>query len=97
MVEEITKSLYLKYIRKNSAYPVSYGSFHALKPFYIRHATLKDIEMCCCKKHLHARWSIDVLAEYSKRNGVDQPFNNYESFFQHVFANCRSQEQAHKS
>ena len=34
--------------------PVSFGTFHALKPFYIWFATAKDIEMCVCKKHLHA-------------------------------------------
>ena len=33
---------------------------------------------------LHARWSVDVLVEFNQRNGVDQPLNSYESFFQHM-------------
>ena len=40
---------------------ISYGTFIGLKPFYIRGITCSDIEMCCCKPHLHARWAINAL------------------------------------
>ena len=39
---------------------VAYGTFLALKPFYVRGTTSSDLEMCCCKLHLHANWSIKV-------------------------------------
>ena len=41
--------------------PASYGTFLGLRPFYVRSATTKDIEMCVCKKHSHARWGVDAL------------------------------------
>ena len=50
---------------------MSYGSFLALKPFYIRSATTKDLEMCCCKKHLHARWSIVALIECCNKQNLN--------------------------
>ena len=48
------KQLYHDYIATCINY-VSYGTFVVLKPFYIRGVTKADMEMCCCKKHLHAR------------------------------------------
>ena len=39
---------------KNPNSRVSHGNFFALKSFYIRTQTEKDIEMCCCKFHVHA-------------------------------------------
>ena len=57
------KSLYVKYCKENTEHQVSYGSFLALKPFYVRGVKTNDIEMCCCKTHLHARWSIKALQE----------------------------------
>ena len=57
------KELFLKYIKSNPEVPVSLGTFLALKPFYVCSATTKDIEMCCCKKHLHAHWSIQALIQ----------------------------------
>ena len=57
------KELLLKYIKSNPEVPVSLGTFLALKPFYVCSATTKDIEMCCCKKHLHAHWSIQALIQ----------------------------------
>ena len=44
-----------KYCKDNPDHIVSKGMFMKLKPFYIRNVSLKDMEMCCCKLHLHIR------------------------------------------
>ena len=43
--------------------PISMGLFLALKPFYVKSSTKKDIEMCVCKTHLHARWCIESIID----------------------------------
>ena len=64
IVEVPFKELFVKYIKENSESDhVSWGAFIALKPFYVRHTSSKDMEMCCCKLHLHARWSISALLD----------------------------------
>ena len=50
--------LYAKYLKANLNNHVSWGTFISLRPFYVCSATTKDVEVCCCKKHLHARWAI---------------------------------------
>ena len=49
------KQLFNEYLSSNYESPVSLGTFMALKPFYIRSATVNDIELCCCKKLFPAR------------------------------------------
>ena len=62
-VQVTFKSLHLKYCNQNPNFPVSWGTFSSLKPFYVEHTSQKDIEMCCCKIHLHGRWAIAAIIE----------------------------------
>ena len=79
------KELYGKYLAKK----LSFGSFMALKPFYIRTATTKDIEVCCCKTHLHARWSIKALITCClNQNIAVGGVTSYDSFFQYIYKDC---------
>ena len=56
MVNIPYEEMYHEYLPSHSEeHHVSYGSFIALEPFYVQSATQNDIEMCCCKVHLHAR------------------------------------------
>ena len=57
------REFYSKYIKGNPEKMVSFCTFFALKPFYVRSATTRDVEMCCCKMHLHAYWAIAALIE----------------------------------
>lgn len=82
------QELYQKYIENHPENRVSRGTFHVLKPFYIRTETEKDIEMCCCKLHLHARWTIETILESAKRQEIPLPFSDCISFFEHLTANC---------
>jgi hypothetical protein len=61
------KQLFCEYLEDHIDMQVSWGTFLALRLFYIRSATTSDIEMCCCKKHLHARWSINALIDCAKK------------------------------
>ena len=81
------KQLYHDYIETCINY-VSYGTFIALKPFYILGVTKADMEMCCCKKHLHARWVINAIIECGKKNNIPLPFGDYSSFFSNLSRNC---------
>ena len=62
-----------------------------MKPFYIHHATQKDMVMCCCKIHLHARWVIESLIKCLKKQDIIFPVSNYENFFKALHSNCQQQ------
>lgn len=85
----------MKFCKEHSHSIVSWGTFIALKPFYIRHTTIKDMEMCCCKLHLHSRWSINALVECANKNHLEIPFIDYQSFFQHLSASCSKDQYAY--
>ena len=61
MFHETYQELYKKYIEKCCNKKVSDGTFCDLKQFYIRTEIEKDVEMCFCKLHLHARWVIEAI------------------------------------
>ena len=63
VTNETLKVLYHKFLEINQESSVSHGTFLALKPFYLRSGTTKDIKMCCCKKHLHIQWLVKALID----------------------------------
>ena len=89
IVERSYTELYTEYFADNPNYFKSFGTFLSLKPFYIKSATPKDIEMCCCKVHLHARWSVKALIECCKKQNIPVDFNDYKSFFAYLTKNCK--------
>ena len=93
IVEVPFKELFVKYIKENSESDhVSWGTFIALKPFYVRHTSSKDMEMCCCKLHLHARWSINALLDCCKLQSIDLgQINDYYSFFDYITSDCQKE------
>ena len=60
---------------------MSCGTFLALRPFYVRAPSGKDLEMCVCKDHLHARWAIKALVKLAKKQSIPLNFHSYETFF----------------
>ena len=64
------------------------GLFLNLRPFYIRNVSLKDIKMCCCKLHLHGRWSVIVIIRIAAKLEIQLPFTDYSSFFSLLYADC---------
>ena len=99
MITTLTlKELYQKYLVKHSDMPVSWGTFLALKPFYVRSATTKDIEVCCCKKHLHARWAIQALISCAEKQKIDLgSITSYQSFFEYLTEKCQKEESSYIS
>ena len=93
IVEIPLKELFVKYIKENSESDhVSWRTFIALKPFYVRRASSKDMEMCCCKLHLHNRWPMDALLECCKLQSIDLgQVNDYYSFFDHNTSGCEKE------
>ena len=86
------KQLYVEYLTSNNDKHVSMGTFMALKPFYIRSATTNDIEVCCCKKHLHARWAINALIDCAKAQNLDlDTIESYDTFFEYLTSNCEKE------
>jgi len=74
------------------------GTFIALKPFYVRQCSQKDIEMYCCKIHLHARWSINALLELCKKQSIDLGLvHDYYSFFTFNSSDCENDTITHMS
>ena len=64
-VELPYKNLHHNFVQSHDY--VSYGTF----------ITHNDIDMCCCKEHLHARWPVAALIECSEKNSITLEFNNY--------------------
>ena len=91
------KQLYNQYLIQNEECRVSIGTFMALKPFYVKSATANDIEMCCCKKHLHARWSINALIDCAKAQNINIDFDSYDSFFNHLITDCDREQSTYLS
>ena len=81
ITNETVKVLYHKFLNENPGIKISYGTFLALKPFYVRPPTTKDLEMRCCKKHLHARWVIKTMIENCEKQMIDLGLiNDYYTF-----------------
>ena len=91
------KSLYAKYCQENPESKVSWGTFFALKPFYVQHASDKDLEMCCCKIHLHGRWVIAAIIESANKQGINLPVTDYNDLFKYLVADCLTDIHAHIS
>ena len=96
MIHTTYSELYQKYIVSHPGHKVSPGTFFALRAFYIRTETERDIEMCCCMKHLHARWSIVALIECATKLGIDVPFSDYNSFFSFLHEKCQPGTSAYR-
>ena len=80
--------LYKKFHRDHAANIVSMGLILNLRPFYIRNVSLKDIEMCCCKLHLHGGWSVIAIIRIAAKFEIQLPFTDYSSFFSLLYADC---------
>ena len=90
IVNTTYRELYPEYLTKNKKFPVSLGTFYALKPFYVRSATTSDIEMCCCKMHLHARLSVKAHIDCSNKQSINLGnITNYETFFSTLTRYCQ--------
>ena len=83
ITNETVKVLYHKFLNENPGIKISYGTFLALKPFYVRPVTTKDLEMCCCQKHLHARWVIKLTIENCEKQMID--LGHINDYYVHVF------------
>ena len=88
IVNETFKCLYMKYSSEKPDSPVSYGTFLKLKPFYVRSVTTKYVEICCCKKHLHARWGVSALLQLCKQQRFEPSFTDYYSLFNAISSSC---------
>lgn len=95
----VVKSYYELYtsFEETHTCKISYGQFFSLKPFYVRHASTKDLVMCCCKIHLHARWSINAMITLLSKQQIDFPVHNYNSFFTYLYEKCDKDNDAYIS
>ena len=83
------KELYWAYLDRNPNHSVSWGTFLALKPFYVRTATSKDVEMCVCKLHFNARWAVKSLVNLCNENDTDlNGITDYETFLAKLTEGC---------
>lgn len=83
--------LYTKYCSETTDH-VSWGSFVKLCPFYVRKASDKDLQMCCCKIHLHGRWCITALIKLAGKLNIPFSPTNYDTFFSTLYSDCPSIE-----
>ena len=48
--------------------------------------------MCCCKMHVHARWSIKALVSLLEKQKIPFPVNDYDSFFAYLYQECNKEQ-----
>ena len=85
--------MYQKLLISNLNFSLSWASFLALRPFYICHSTLKDMEICCCLLHLHARWSINAIIQCAKKQNIPlESFDSYTMFFKALTEQCSNHD-----
>ena len=93
IIHKTIRVLHREYNEQHPDLQMSYGLFFALKPFYVRFTTEKDLEMCVCKKHLHARWAIQSLIENAGSQNIDLgEISSYETFFQSLTSQCNKSD-----
>ena len=77
---------------------VSYGTFLHMCPFYFHSVTTCDVELCCCKLHVHGCCSVAVLLGIIKKMAyIVLNSNNYYSFFKFLAADSPKDNYAHIS
>ena len=93
-VQMTYKELFAKFKREHDKrFHGSWGTFIVLRPFYVRHNPLKDIEMRCCKLHLHTRWSINTLVDCCKKQVINVGVvENYDSFFKSLTSKSKKDD-----
>ena len=98
-VQVTYKELYVEYIHNHEEqHHASWGIFLSLRPYSIKPNTSKEIEICCCNLHLHARWSIKAFVECCKLQKIDlHEITSYDTFFNHFTSSCLSDEVAYIS
>ena len=92
VVQSTLHTLYNEFINIYPDHRVSFGTFYGLKPFYMRNVTEKDIEMCVCKKHLHACWAIQALLANANQQNMHVEFEDYDGFFSLITEECNAGE-----
>ena len=55
------------------------------------------MEMCCCKKHLHARRFINALISCYQKQNTDLEFHDYCSFFEFPTSECDKEDNTYIS
>jgi hypothetical protein len=89
------KELWIKYMKENPDYPVSWGSFTYLRSFYVQSANTKDIEVCCCKVHVEAQRSIDAFIKLCQEQTINiHDIQNYETFFEYLQTVCDTTDES---
>ena len=86
--KQITRELHQEFNATHDL-TLSGGTFLALKPFYVRAPSAKDMEMCLCKTHLHARWAVNALNKLSKEQKIKLGFKDYATVLDSFYSpNC---------
>ena len=96
--QETIAKLHQNFLKDHPMNFICYGNFFNLRPFYTRSITTRDVEVCCCKMHLHARRSIDALLNCLKLHYLTPTqFNDYYTFLTYLTMNCASDNYTHIS
>ena len=91
------RELFQQYLKEHPGNEVLYGTFIALKPFYVHHASTKDLVMCCCILHLHVRWSIIALIRCLEKQNSVFPCSDYLTFFSFLYTDCEADDSTYVS
>ena len=86
------RELHKMYENGHPNHKFSLGTFFSLKPFYVHHLSAKDLVMCCCKLHLHARWAVKAMIKCFTKQEIPFPVSDYLNFFSSLYADCENGE-----
>ena len=70
------REAFTTFCKEHPSVKVSEVTFRRLKPFYVRPATARDLEQCCCQKCVSVRKAWRSLMNFRQRNRLAVPVYN---------------------
>ena len=77
-----TREAFLDFHRKNPDLAISESSFFRLKPFFVKVATARDLEMCCCQLCTSVKKSFRALMTYRTQQHITPVFSSVHDLIQ---------------
>ena len=74
------REAYCMFVKQHPDVKISEATFRRLKPFFVRPATARDLEQCCCMSCVSVRKAHRALMNFRQRQKLDLPIfsNVYE-------------------
>ena len=85
--KDTVQDIFQQFKESHPGTKISIGTFHKLKPFFIKSIDKADLEVCCCKTHVNFKYATESFIELADKLNVLCP-NDYRSFMNDLIKDC---------